>query len=118
MNRPSPLIWLALILIFLLPTPAGRFLINMAGGFILILLTIPVLIGGAGWLGWRYLQSRLILCEVCGASIMKSSEQCPVCASKINSQQNPNTEVSTSKINNSSIPASSATIDITAKDAD
>ena len=118
MNRPTPLIWLALIMIFLLPTAAGRFLIDLAGGFILILLTIPVLIGGAGWLGWRFLQSRLIKCEVCGASILNSSEQCPICASNITSQQKPNNEVSKFKTNTSSIPASSATIDITAKDAD
>ncbi len=117
MNRPSPLIWLALILIFLLPTAAGRFLIDIAGGLILILLTIPILLGGAGWLGWRFLQSRLIQCQVCGASILSGSEQCPVCATNLASQKESTTEVSKSNLNNS-IPASSATIDITAKDAD
>ena len=117
MNRPSPLIWLTLIMILLVPTAAGRFLLDLAGGLILILLALPLLLGGAGWLGWRFLQSQLMQCEICGASILSSSDQCPVCATNLSSQKKSRTDSSISNINNS-IPASAATIDITPKDAD
>ena len=117
MNRPSPLIWLALIMIFLLPTAAGRFLLDIAGGLLLIVLTIPILLTGAGWLGWRFLQSRLMQCEVCGSSIVSSSEQCPVCGANLSAQKQSSDGDSPSQMKRS-IPASSATIDIKAKNVD
>ena len=100
-----------------MPTAAGRFLLDIAGGLIVILLAIPILLAGAGWLVWRFLQSRLMQCDVCGTTILSNSEQCPVCAANLASQKQSGTQDSKSNINKS-IPASSATIDITAKDAD
>ncbi len=110
MTRPSPLIWLTLILLFLLPTAAGRFLIDLAGGLLLIFLALPILLAGAGWLGWRYLQSKMITCNSCGINFLNLSNQCPACGAII--------KVQSEEESNSSIPASSATIDITAKGID
>ena len=115
MSRPSPLLWFVLVGIILLPTAAGRLLLDLAGGFIVVLLALPLLLTGIGWIGWRFLQSRLITCEVCGASIVSSSMQCPVCGSDLSNQLKSKGSASEQQ---NSIPASSATIDITAKDAD
>jgi len=114
MTRLPPLLWFGLIAIFLLPTAAGRFMIDLAGGLVITLLAIPLLLTGVGWIGWRILQSRLIKCEFCGASLIQNSNSiiCPACGSNLSS-----TKASKPEIDNS-VPASSATIDITAKDAD
>ncbi len=107
MTRPSYLLWFALIILVLLPTAAGRFLLDLAGGLLLVLFALPLLVTGFGWLGWRFLQSRMVQCDTCGASVIKDSLQCPICGSNLSKEDKA-----------SSIPASSATIDITAKDAD
>ena len=87
---------------------------DLAGGLVLTLLAIPLLLTGAGWIGWRILQSRLIKCEFCGASLIRDSNSmiCPACGSNLSS-----TKASKSEIDNS-IPASSATVDITAQETD
>ena len=115
MNRTSPLLWVAVILIFLLPTAAGRILLDLAGGLMLIFLTLPLLLLGAGWIGWRVLKSRMVTCSVCGASILTDTTQCPACGSLISNKEDSN---DSSFSTNNNIPASSATIDITAKDVD
>ena len=107
MTRPSYLLWFIVIIIFLLPTAAGRFLLDLGVGLLLVLFALPLLLTGAGWLGWRFLQSRMTKCEVCGASVINNTLQCPVCGSNLYEEDGTN-----------SVPASSATIDITAQDAD
>ena len=47
MGRLPPLVWL-LALLLLLPTPLGRALIDVIGGVALVLLTLPVILGGVG----------------------------------------------------------------------
>jgi len=113
MTRPSPLLWLALVLIFLVPTAAGRVLIDLAGGLALLIILFPLLLGGVGWIGWRILKSRMVTCEACGVSLFSGSMECPLCGSKISSKDGSGNEAT--DINNS-IPASSATIDVIAKD--
>ncbi|WP_320666578.1 hypothetical protein [Prochlorococcus sp. MIT 1307] len=115
MTRLPPLLWFALIVLILLPSTAGRFLLDLAGGLILTLLALPLLLTGAGWLGWRFLQSKLIQCEFCGASIIKDSILCPACGEELSKGNQGNKKIFS--VDNS-IPASSATIDITAQDAD
>ena len=112
MIRSSPLLWIALILIALLPTAAGRLLLDIAGGLMLAALVIPIVLTGAGWLGWRYLQSRMIQCEFCGASIFTDAVQCPVCGSILSKDKQ-----SKSSNYNETLPASSATIDITPEES-
>lgn len=52
MPRSSSLLWIGLLLLILLPTAAGRVLLDVAGGLLLVLLALPLILGGAGWLGW------------------------------------------------------------------
>ena len=54
MNRTYFLLWFALISIILLPTAAGRILLDVAGGLIFVLFAIPILLTGVGWIGWRF----------------------------------------------------------------
>ena len=115
MLKTSPLIWVFLILILLLPTAAGRIVLDLAGGLIIAMLAIPLFLTGAGWIGWRYLQSRMVTCQSCGATTFSNSIQCPICGSKLTKKDDQNG--SGSPISNS-IPASSATIDIKAENAD
>ena len=115
MRKPFSILLLPLILICLLPTAAGRFILDLAGGLAIALLALPLLLTGIGWLGWKYLQSRLIKCEFCGASIISNSDQCPACGSNLSMQEQ--SKGTTSQVKKS-IPASSAIIDVTAKDAD
>ena len=114
MNRSSTFLWIALTLILLLPTAAGRFFLDLAGGLMLALLALPIVLTGIGWIGWRFLKSRIRQCEFCGASIINNSLKCPVCGSMI-----PNKKIDhESATFNNSIPASTATIDIVAKEAE
>lgn len=77
----------------------------------LVFLAIPLLVSGIGWVGWRLIQSRMVQCEVCGVSSLKSSSQCPLCGADFPIEN----QRSSSKGN--SEPASSATVDIVAEDA-
>ncbi len=113
MTRLSPLIWLALILLILVPSTASRFLLDLAGGLMVTLVALPIVLGGIGWIGWKVIQSKLITCEVCGISTTSQSNQCPVCGATISKKNS-----SPKSDPNISIPASSATIDITADEAE
>ena len=37
------------ILLIILPTPAGKFIIDLAGGIFIIITIIPLILGGIGW---------------------------------------------------------------------
>ena len=109
MNKTSTFIWLCIIFIFLLPTSAGRFFIDMAGGIMILIFLTTILISGVGWLSWRKIKSNIKNCGNCGANYFSESTLCPICGS------NQTLDRDSSEIN---IPASSATIDITAEDTD
>ena len=106
MNKPSSLIWMVFILLLIVPTPAGKFIFDVAGGIFLVITFIPILLGGIGWIAWKGIQSKLQTCEYCGASYLNSQIICPVCGKGINTKTN--------DFENS--PASSATIDVTSED--
>ena len=57
MNKPSSLIWMVFILLVILPTQAGRFIIDLAGGIFIVITFIPLILGGIGWLAWKSIQS-------------------------------------------------------------
>jgi hypothetical protein len=86
MNRPIPWPWLLLGLLLLLPSPAGRLLLNLLGGLTLTLLLLPLLAGVAGWLGWRILRQRLHTCPSCGA-VSFGSSACPACGAPLASDE-------------------------------
>tara|TARA_Y100001968_G_scaffold330848_1_gene383769 strand:- start:1359 stop:1679 length:321 start_codon:yes stop_codon:yes gene_type:complete len=102
MNKPPQFIWLAIILLLLLPSAGARFLLNIAGGVIFFILLTPILIAGIGWIGWKILQSKLTKCESCGTTFFNEVSKCPLCGSTIS--------------NNNGIAASSVIIDITPKE--
>ena len=102
MNKPSKFIWLAIVLLLFLPSAAGRFLLDIAGGIMMLFLLTPILIAGAGWIGWKLIQPKLTKCEQCGTTFFNKITTCPICGSSISN-------------NESSIAASSVVIDITAE---
>ena len=120
MNRFPVLLWSALLLLLLLPTPAGRVLINLVGGVALVVLALPVLLAGLGWVGWKILQSRLTTCPACGAASLGGMARCAVCGSPLDGSQVGNKAANPSATfaqnADQGIPASEVTIDVTAQD--
>ena len=108
MNKPSSLIWMVFILLVIFPTPAGKFIIDLAGGIFLIITIIPLLLIGIGWFAWRNIQSMGQTCHACGSTFLSSQVICPICG----------TNISNSTDNLENIPASAATIDIKSEDID
>ena len=115
MGRLPPLVWL-IALLLLLPTPVGKALIDVVGGVALVLLALPLILGGLGWVGWKILQSRMQVCAACGSASLNSTPICAVCGASFS-----NADVSQSvdfQTEVDSTPASSVTIDVTAEDVD
>ena len=108
MNKPSSLIWMVFILLLILPTPAGKLLLDLAGGIFLIITLIPLIIGGVGWFTWKRIQSQLQTCEACGSSFLNNQLLCPICG----------TSARNKKDTMENIPASAATIDIKSENID
>ena len=106
MNKPSSLIWVVLILLFIVPTPLGRFFIDLAGGILLFITLMSLILGGIGWFSWKKIQSNIQSCDACGSSFFNSQIICPICGN--------NLQKSTDILEN--IPASSATVDIKSED--
>ena len=102
MNKPSSFIWVALFFIVILPTPAGKFIFDLAGGIFIFLALLPIILGGVGWLTWRIIKSRVKTCDACGSSFFNDQVICPICGENIAIPEK----------NFDNIPASSATIDI------
>ena len=115
MGRLSPLVWLVALLL-LLPTPVGRVLIDVIGGVALVLLALPLILGGVGWIGWKVLQSRMQVCINCGTASLQASPVCAVCGSAFSNTET--SRVANSPVEVDSTPASSVTIDVTAEDLD
>ena len=108
MNKPSPLIWMVIILILILPTPVGKFIIDLASGIFIFVTLLPLILGGIGWFAWKRIQSKVQTCEACGSTFLNSQIFCPICGTTIK-----NTIDSLENI-----PASAATIDIKSEDID
>ena len=113
MNRPPAVLWIAVVLLLLVPTTAGRLLLDLAGGVLLALLALPLILSGLGWIGWKLLQSRMISCTVCGATGLKGAGVCAVCGTPYaNAGDSPTSSAAPSA------PASDLTIDVVAQDVD
>jgi len=108
MNKPSSLIWMVFILLLIIPTPAGKFIIDLAGGIFLLITILPLILGGVGWLAWKRIQSKVHTCEACGSSFLNIQSICPICGANIKNTKN----------NLENTPASAATIDIKSEDID
>ena len=108
MNKPSSLIWMVFIFLVILPTPAGKFIIDLAGGIFLIFTLIPLIAAGIGWFTWKRIQSKLQTCEACGTSFLDTQMICPICGTTVKNNED--------ILEN--VPASAATIDIKSEDID
>ncbi len=108
MNKPSSFIWMVLILLIIFPTTAGKFIIDLTGGILLIITIIPLILGGIGWFTWKRIQSKVQTCKACGSTFLNSQMICPICGTTIKN--------TTDVLEN--IPASAATIDIQSEDID
>ena len=113
MNRPPALLWIAIVLLLLVPTAAGRLLLDLAGGVLLTLLALPLILSGLGWIGWKLLQSRMVSCNACGATGLKGTGVCAVCGTPYASAGANAAAAATP-----STPASDLTIDVIAQDVD
>ena len=113
MNRPSAVLWIAVVLLLLVPTAAGRLLLDLAGGLLLALLALPLILSGLGWIGWKILQSRMVSCNACGATGFKGADVCAVCGTPY-----ANAGSDAAAAASSSTPASDLTIDVIAQDVD
>ena len=82
MQRSSfPWFWVVLAaLLLFLPGPAGRFLLDIAGGVALLLLLLPLIGAGVGVLAWQWIRRRLHTCQTCG-TISFDTQVCPACGS-------------------------------------
>ena len=108
MNKPYSLIWLVFILLFILPTPAGKFIIDLAGGIFLIITFIPLILAGIGWFTWKKIQSKVQQCESCGSTFLNSQIICPICGTPTKNKADLR----------ENIPASAVTIDIKSENLD
>ena len=108
MNKPSSLIWMVFILLLIFPTPAGKLIVDLAGGIFLLITLIPICLAGIGWLAWKRVQSQIQKCDSCGSSFINNQINCPICG----------TTIKNTKDLLENIPASAATIDIKSEDID
>ena len=94
------------ILLIIWPTPAGKFIIDLAGGIFLFITITTLILGGIGWFAWKRIQSKVQTCEACGSTFLNTEMICPVCGAMIKN----------TKDILENIPASAATIDIKSED--
>ena len=113
MNRPLAGLWIAVVLLLLVPTAAGRLLLDLAGGVLLALLALPLILSGLGWIAWKLLQSRMISCAACGATGLKGSGVCAVCGTPYASTRDTPASAAAPLT-----PASDLTIDVIAQDVE
>lgn len=83
MERRIPWIWILLgALLLLAPGPAGRLILDLLGGLTLVIVLLPFVLAGGGWLAWRILSSRVRTCPTCGLTTL-SVKECPACGSRL-----------------------------------
>jgi hypothetical protein len=117
MQRSSfPWIWvvLAAILLFL-PSTAGRLLLDVIGGVTLLLLLLPLLAAGAGFLVWQALRSRLTTCTVCGTTSF-GSVACPACGTPLTGLADHSADTAWMAQDTNALDAGTVTIDVEAVD--
>lgn len=114
MGRVPPLVWLLAVLL-LLPTTAGRALVGIFGGAALLLLSLSVVLGGLGWLGWKRMKSQFKVCTACGTTNLGSATTCAACGSTLDDNLQASSGTS---FDADSTPASSVTIDVKAEDVE
>ncbi|MEA5415823.1 hypothetical protein [Synechococcus sp. BA-132 BA5] len=93
MERRLPWLWIGVAAALLLvPTSAGRLLLDVIGGLTLTLLLLPLLLTGVALIGWQLLRRRLRTCPSCGFTSL-GSEVCPACGSAYDAGEPPGSAV-------------------------
>lgn len=83
MERRIPWVWILLgALLLLAPGPAGRLILDLLGGLTLVIVLLPFVLAGGGWVAWRILSSRVRTCPTCGLTTL-SVGQCPACGARL-----------------------------------
>lgn len=118
MRSPIPLVWIAVLALLLLPTAAGRVLLDVAGGLILVVLALPVILGGVGWIGWKLLQSRMRTYPACGTVSFATAGSCQMCGAELPNTPSNGSAPSSGALEDNAVPASAATIDVSAEELD
>ena len=107
-----PWFWIGLGgFLLLAPGPVFRILVDLIGGLTLLLVLLPLLLAGGGWVAWRLLRSRFRTCPACGTASVAMAV-CPACGSALDG---PIGEVHHGDPQVLDIPARDVTIDIQAR---
>ena len=94
MERRIPWLWIGVAAALLLvPTSAGRILLDVIGGLTLTLVLLPLLLAWVGLIGWQVLRRRLRTCPNCGFTSL-GSEVCPACGSAFDTAEAPGSQPS------------------------
>jgi ribosomal protein L32 len=107
--------WVALALLLLAPGPAGRLLLDLVGGLSLLIVLLPLLVGGGGWIAWQLIQRRLRSCPACGFRSL-NSEVCPACGTLFTAETGMESAAQASARGGPSFDASDVTVDVSATD--
>ena len=107
-----------MLALLLLPTAAGRVLLDVAGGLILVVLALPVILGGVGWIGWKLLQSRMRTCPACGTVSFATAGSCQMCGAELPNTPSNGSAPSSGAVEENAVPASAATIYVSAEELD
>jgi hypothetical protein len=109
-----PWIWVGLAaLLLLIPGTAGRLLLDVLGGLTLLILLLPLLAAGVGFLAWQVIRRRLNTCPACGTTSL-GSQVCPACGTFLGQESGTSGRAS----DFGSLDPSQVTINVEAVDVD
>ncbi len=87
MEGRIPWLWIGVaVALLLIPTSAGRVLLDVIGGLTLLLLLLPLLAGGVALIGWQLVRRRLRTCPGCGFTSL-GTDVCPACGSSFSTAE-------------------------------
>jgi hypothetical protein len=110
MPRPIPWFWILVgALLLLAPGPAGRLVLNLVGGLTILAIIAPLVLVGAGLIGWQLLRARMRPCPSCGFRSL-GLDVCPACGAEMTG--NIVDPISASSQANDQLQASGMTVDV------
>lgn len=107
--------WLILALLLLAPGPAGRLVLDVVGGLSLLVILLPLLLGGGAWIAWQVIQRRLRTCPACGFRSL-GTEVCPACGTLFTPESGDVPAGSTAAQSGPRFDARDVTVDVSATD--
>ena len=107
--------WLVLALLLLAPGPAGRLVLDVVGGLSLLVILLPLLLGGGAWIAWPVIQRRLRTCPACGFRSLGTAV-CPACGTLFTAEPGDVPAGSTAAQAGPRFDARDVTVDVSATD--